>query len=232
MFTNRQLVTLGAFADAVAGVTKWVVADGGDDLYAGAVASVLSLCVSKLAMSCSTQARVELSATGTRVHPAFARHALPMVWDFAELSPFSERAANWTGMLDSMAGAIRSLPIATASRTFQGDARHTIAMLDVPPLVATDPPYFAQIAYADLSDYFYVWLRRSLAGVHPDLFATVATPKSDELIAAPNRHGGSLREATEYFIDGFRETFHNLALGSQDDLPMLVVYSAPAGGCR
>ncbi|MGH9066796.1 MAG: hypothetical protein ACRD0J_04790 [Acidimicrobiales bacterium] len=92
-------------------------------------------------------------------------------------------------------------------------------------LVATDPPYFAQIGYADLSDYFYVWLRRALRGVHPDLFATVATPKADELIAAPYRHGGSKEEATKFFVEGYTEAFHRLATASAAELPILVVYA-------
>jgi putative DNA methylase len=90
--------------------------------------------------------------------------------------------------------------------------------------VATDPPYFAQIGYADLSDYFYMWLRRALAAVHPDLFATVATPKSAELVAAPYRHGGK-EAATTFFIEGFTETFRHLALASIVDSPMLIIYA-------
>lgn len=90
---------------------------------------------------------------------------------------------------------------------------------------ATDPPYFAQIGYADLSDYFYVWLRRALSGVHPDLFQTVATPKSDELIAAPHRHEGSMAEAAQYFVDGFTHAFNELSLASAAGLPILIVYA-------
>lgn len=222
VFTNRQLVMLGAFADAVTAVPEWVKADGGDDTYARSVASVLGLCVSKLAMSHSTQARVELSVTGTRIHPAFARHALPMVWDFAELNPFGARANNWDGLLDSVASGLRALPVETKqSETRQGDARVSSAERDGRALIATDPPYFAQIGYADLSDFFYVWLRRALTAVHPDLFRTIATPKADELIAAPHRHG---KEATKWFVDGFTETFRNLAEVSADS-PLIVIYA-------
>ena len=92
-------------------------------------------------------------------------------------------------------------------------------------LVATDPPYFAQIGYADLSDYFYPWLRRALGAVHPDLFETVAAPKSGELIAAPYRHGGSMAKATEYFVDGFTQTFQALQKAMKPGFPMLIVYA-------
>ncbi|MBW3642896.1 MAG: hypothetical protein KY447_08295, partial [Actinobacteria bacterium] len=228
LFTNRQLVALGAFADAVSQVSAWAASDGGNAAYAGAVSSVLGLCVSKLAMTNSTQARWYLGGISgsTRVQAAFSRHALPMVWDFVELNPFSEKSANWLGMLESVASGLRSLPQPAApSRTFQGDARVAATRVGNRALLATDPPYFAQIGYADLSDFFYVWLRRALAAVHPDLFATVATPKADELIAAPYRHGGSMTQATKYFVEGFTETFHRLASASAPGLPMVIVYA-------
>jgi len=227
LFTNRQLVALGAFANIVAAVPEWVAADGGDAVYAGAVTSVLGLCVSKLAAANSTQCRWNVRITGSsKAEPAFGRHALPMVWDFTETNPFGGSVGDWVGQLKSMAGGLVSLPVTLlSSRTFQSDARVAAGRLAKPALVATDPPYFAQIGYADLSDYFYVWLRRALAGVHPDLFATVATPKADELIAAPYRHGGSMGTATKYFVEGFTEAFHGLAAASGVGLPMLVVYA-------
>ncbi len=228
VFTNRQLVALGAFADTVRQVPQRVRADGGDELYAKAIASVLGLCVSKLAMSLSTQARwyIGTDTGSTRVQAAFGRHALPMVWDFVELNPFAERAANWTGMLDSVVTGLRTLPLPSRSaRTFQADARVAAKNLDTKALIATDPPYFAQIGYADLSDYFYVWLRRALREVHPDLFRTVATPKADELIAAPYRHHGSKEAATKFFVEGFTDTFHHLLSASAPGLPLIVVYA-------
>lgn len=226
LFTNRQLLALGAFADAVADVPVWVAADGGDAAHSRAVSSVLGLCVSKLAMSSSTQVRWRLRSVESKAEPAFGRHALPMVWDFAETNPFGGSVGGWTIQMEGAARGLRSLPHrGSASRTFQSDARVAGGRLGSPALVATDPPYFAQIGYADLSDYFYVWLRRALGGVHPDLFATVATPKADELIAAPYRHGGSRVQATKYFVDGFTEAFHSLTAASAPGYPMLIVYA-------
>lgn len=228
LYTSRQLVMLGAFADSVAQLGEQVRADGGDELYAKAIASVLGLCASKLAMSHSTQARWYIGGDSgsTRVQAAFGRQALPMVWDFVELNPFGDRAANWAGIVDSVAGGLRSLPSrATRATTFQADARVALRIRRDLTLIATDPPYFAQIGYADLSDYFYVWLRRSLAAIHPDLFTTIATPKSDELIAAPYRHGGNSLKAKSYFVDGFTDTFQNLSAIADTGLPMLVVYA-------
>lgn len=227
LFTNRQLAALSAFADAVSQLPAQVKSTGSTPTYAAAVASVLGLCVGKLAATNSTQSRwyVGGESGSTRVQAAFGRHALPMVWDYVELNPFSERSANWLGLSESVFGGLRSLPGAVPSRTFQSDARTAARMVDSPVLLATDPPYFAQIGYADLSDYFYVWLRRALAGVHPDLFATVATPKADELIAAPYRHGGSKAEATRYFVEGYTEAFRRLAAAARADLPQLIIYA-------
>jgi putative DNA methylase len=226
LYTNRQLVALGGFADAVAEVPAWVAADGGDADYCRAVSSVLGLCVSKLAMANSTQVRWFTRLGPSKATQAFGRHALPMVWDFAETNPFGGSVGDWLGQIASVATGLRSLAVGgDSSRTFQSDARVAGGQVRSLAMVATDPPYFAQIGYADLSDYFYVWLRRALAGVHPDLFATVATPKADELIAAPYRHGGSKAEATEYFVKGYTEAFHSLAGASAPGFPMLVVYA-------
>ncbi len=228
VFTNRQLVALGSFADAVAETPMLVDQDGGDPVYGQAVASALGLCVSKLAMSNSTQGRFEpvTSSSNGGIHPAFSRHALPMVWDFAEMNPFSGGAGDWMAQVDALGRGLRTLPRALVpSRTFKSDARVAASAVRASTLVATDPPYFGQIGYADLSDFFYVWLRKSLQFVHSDLFATVATPKVDELIAAPHRHGGNMTRATEYFVQGFTEAFHGLQGAMRPGLPMLIVYA-------
>lgn len=224
LYTSRQLVALTTFADTVAKVPAWVRVDGGDEQQATSVASVLGLCVSKLSMGSSLQVRWRLRAVESKAEPAFARHALQRVWDFAETNPFAGSVGDWLAQLDSLASGLRALPSADPAEVLQSDARDGGAMVATPFLLATDPPYFAQIGYADLSDYFYVWLRRALGGVHPDLFATVATPKLAELIAEPGRHGGK-DAATKYFIEGFTETFAKLRDRARPDLPMLVVYA-------
>jgi putative DNA methylase len=227
LFTNRQLVMLGAFADAVAQVPSWVRADGGDQSSAVAITSILGLCLGKLAGSHSTQGRFEPASKTSNggIHPAFSRQALPMVWDFAEMNPFAAGGAQWLGLLDAVCRAACSLQRSQPAEVFQADARRAARDLRAPVLVATDPPYFDQIGYADLSDYFYVWHRRALRHVHPDLYATMATPKADELIAAPYRHDGRKDKARQFFIDGFTETFRALAGKSRPDLPMLVIYA-------
>lgn len=228
IYTPRQLHVLGAFADAVSEVPAWVKRDGGDEEQATAIASVLAICVSKLALANSSQTRWKIDQRNgsSYVQPGFGRQAISMLWDFAEVNPFGGIGGSWLSQVNAVIGGLKALSrMPRPGVVRQGDARK--AGLHVPmgsALVATDPPYFAQINYADLSDYFYVWLRRAAAGVHPDLFATMATPKSDELIADANRQG-SQEKARQYFIDGFVEVFSSLNVASRPDLPMVVVYA-------
>jgi putative DNA methylase len=228
IYTPRQLHTLGAFADAVAEVPERVRRDGGDEEQAVAIASVLAICVSKLAMANSSQTRWKLdSKTGTtKIQPGFGRQAIPMLWDFAEVNPFSGAGGSWRGQINTVISGLKALPRASRPGVvWQVDARKAGSLVSAgSALVATDPPYFAQIPYADLSDYFYVWLRRAAAGVHPDLFGTMATPKTDELVANRYRHGG-VERARQYFIDGFVDVFSSLKGASRSDLPMIVIYA-------
>ncbi|MDQ3379949.1 MAG: DUF1156 domain-containing protein [Actinomycetota bacterium] len=226
LFTNRQLQTIGAFADAVALVAD-EVRTVSDDEYARAIASVLGLCVGKLAQANSKQARWKIDSRNgsAKAEAAFSRHALPMVWDFPEANPFGGSAGDWLGQVDSVIGGLITLAEGGSGMATTSDAREAPRLLTGPALVATDPPYFGQIGYAELSDYFYVWHRRALRELHPDLFATIATPKEPELIAAPHRHGGSRNAATRFFVEGFTETFRSLRSASRDDLPVLIVYA-------
>lgn len=228
LYTPRQLHMLGAFADAVSEVHSWVLRDGGDELQATAISSVLAICVSKLAMANSSQTRWKLdSKTGTtKIQPGFGRQAIPMLWDFAEVNPFSGAGGSWVGQINAVVSGLKALPRSSRPGLVQQvDARRAGAIVpEGSALVATDPPYFAQIPYADLSDYFYVWLRRAAAGIHSDLFGTMATPKTDELIANPYRQGGQ-EKARQYFIDGFVDVFSSLKTASRSDLPMVVIYA-------
>ena len=188
LYLRRQLIMLEAFAEAIAEVPGWVSSDGGDDAYSAAVTSILGLGLGKLAQSNSTQVRWKIdsrngSATGV---PGFGRHALPMVWDFAEANPFGGSVGDWLGQLDSILRGIAKLPAGSkAAVVGRADARSAATTAGGPALIVTDPPYFDQIGYADLSDYFYVWHRKALRKVHPDLYGTIVTPKTEELIATP-----------------------------------------------
>lgn len=222
LYTDRQLATLTAFSDEVAATYENVIADGGSAQWATAVATLLGLAVGRLALSNSSQVRAETPKDGTttRFHPAFARNDLAMTWDFPEMNPFGEQGT-WLGSLPTVLGALDLAPHGSGEVS-RGDARNARAEN---ALVATDPPYFDAIGYADLSDYFYIWHRRSLRHVHPDLYSTVAAPKVGELTAIPSHHGGK-DAARSYFIDGFTHAFGNLKDSLGEDLPMLVVYAS------
>lgn len=228
IYTPRQLAVLTAFADEVAEVYDRVMKDGGSKEQARAISSLLGICVSKMAQANSGLVRWRTRLGPSKPEPAFGTQAMPMLWDFAEAYPFGESVGSWAAQITSVIGVMRALPAdVEPGRVAQIDAR-TAGDLVRPgtALIVTDPPYFGQINYADLSDYFYLWLRRALRSVHPDLFDTIATPKNVELVADPVRHGGSKEQAQRYFIDGFTEVFTSLKKASRPDLPIVVAYAA------
>ena len=227
LFTSRQLTVLGAFADAIACVADWVKEDGGDEVYGRTIASLLGLALGKLSQSNSTQVRWNVRAGGSsKAEPAFGRHALPMVWDFAETNPFGGSVGDWMGQVDSVTRGLRFLPQPSIpANVTKCDARVAGRGFRGPTVVIADPPYFDQIGYADLSDYFYVWHRRALRSIHPDLYSTIVTPKDLELIATPFRHGGDKKAAAKYFVAGFTETFRTLCEAASSDNPIIVVYA-------
>jgi putative DNA methylase len=149
-----------------------------------------------------------------------------MVWDFAETNPFGATVGDWSAQVSSIMAGLASLPVSELPSTVRrADARTTATQLDTPVVIVTDPPYFDQIGYADLSDFFYVWHRKALRKVHPDLYGTIVTPKDDELIATPYRHEGDKVAASRYFVDGFTETFRSLKTAASADHPVLIVYA-------
>lgn len=225
LYTPRQLLTLSTFADLVGAVHQQVLDDGGTPDWADAITTLLGLAVGKLAQYGSSQTRVELPTKTSNggTHPAFPRNDLPMTWDFGELMPFREKGSTWLQFVHTMTRGIEQAPNGSGTAIRIGAQE---ALLDSPGLVATDPPYFDAIGYADLSDYFYVWHRRALRNTHPDLYSTVAAPKASELTAIPSHHGGSKEAARTYFINGFTETFTNLQRSLAPGLPMLVIYAS------
>lgn len=223
-YLPRQLQILSVTADAIAQIRDEVMADGGSPQWAEAVVTVLGLAVGRMAQYQSSQVRWFIdsrSGTGQAI-PAFGRHDLPMQWDFVEPAPTSS-AGSLTGAVKSITAALgqAAAGVGIAERR---DAR--TSQSPGPALVATDPPYFDAIGYADLSDYFYVWHRRALRHVHPDLYATIAAPKAGELTAVPAHHGNSATAAGSYFIKGFTEAFTHLRASMAPGLPMLVVYAS------
>lgn len=227
LYTPRQWHTLTVFADLVADIRGTVLADGGEPEYADVICTLLGLSIGRMSQYQSSQVRwfIDSRSGAGQPLPAFGRHDLPMPWDFAEPTP-EFGAGSIVGAVRSAAAGIAMAAVGTGTVVRQ-DARK----VHYPGcLVATDPPYFEAISYADLSDYFYIWHRRALRSIHPDLYATIATPKSDELTALADRHGGDAMAAREYFISGFTDAFTNLQRSLGEELPMLVVYASKERG--
>ena len=155
---------------------------------------------------------------------AFGRQAIPMVWDFPECNPFAGAGGDWEGAYGDAAKVLFSLGSNQNGHARQSAAQVTSDLFADAPIVSTDPPYYDNVGYADLSDFFYVWLRRSLRPIFPDLFATVAVPKAEELVASPYRHG-SKEEAETFFLDGMTQAMHRLAEQSHPAFPVTIYYA-------
>ena len=184
LFTERQLVTLTTFSDLVGEVRDEIAERYGDAGYADGVCLYLSLAIGRTADSGSSYARWQNS--GDKVAGVFARQAIPMMWDFAETNAFSRQTQNWSAQIDWVAKAVEHLPAVTnKSVAVQVDAASGDFNGHEGPVIATDPPYYDNINYADLSDFFYVWLRPLLRDQMPDIFSGILTPKSEEMVAAP-----------------------------------------------
>ena len=147
-----------------------------------------------------------------------------MVWDFADLNPFAGAGGDFTEIVAKAAPrVIAALPVTAVGYALQSDATKG-SDSTARPIVYTDPPYYDNIGYADLSDFFYVWLRRSLKPVFPDLFATLAVPKAEELIAAPYRHG-SKEKAEAFFLNGMTQAMHWLSKQAHPTFPVTIYYA-------
>ncbi|NBT36317.1 MAG: DUF1156 domain-containing protein, partial [Betaproteobacteria bacterium] len=233
LFTARQLVGMATFAElvnetrsqvstavgatALPGDSRPLAADGrGTVAYADAVSTYLGMAVGRAADYWTVNATWEPS--GGFVGHTFTKQALPMVWDFAEANPFSDASGNWEGTaLEWIPRAMSIFPCEPSGCVSQSDAKEQ--SLTVGKFVSTDPPYYDNIGYADLSDFFYVWMRKSLRGVFPTELATIAVPKADELIATPHRHG-TKEKAERFFLNGMGLAMRRIATHAQAGYPI------------
>ena len=195
LFTPRQLAALTTFSDLVSEAAATAISHGATREYASALATYLAMGVSRSTDYWSSLCIWRSDPKNLGVGHVFARQVLQMIWDFAEANPVSESSGNWSNNVEWTAKALDSLAGGTAGIAFQLDATAAKASSAI---ISTDPPYYDNIGYADLSDFFYVWLRRSLSTIYPDLFSTLLVPKTQELVAAPHRFGGSGERAQEF----------------------------------
>jgi putative DNA methylase len=237
LFTPRQLVALTTFSDLVQEareqVTRDAVAAGipnddkplrdggtGATACADAVGVYLAFAVSKAADRNTSLCVWEQQMN--RLRGTFGRHALPMVWDYVETNPFAGAGGDIHGTVQSLCEVLDRFISTIVGCAAQSDAQ--AQRLSKGRLISTDPPYYDNIGYADLSDFFYVWLRRSLKSIFPDLFATLAVPKAEELVATPYRHG-SKEKAEAFFLDGMTQAMHRLAEQAHPAFPVTIYYA-------
>ncbi|PKO65370.1 MAG: hypothetical protein CVU23_07955, partial [Betaproteobacteria bacterium HGW-Betaproteobacteria-17] len=190
--------------------------------YAEAVGVYLAFALSRSVDRGSTICSWDNSPKMEALRNTFGRQAIPMVWDFAEGNPYSESSGSWMNNIEWGAKAVTSLPGSAHGSARQEDATSQDTSRD--KLVSTDPPYYDNIGYADLSDFFYVWLRRTLRPSFPDLFATLAVPKAEELVATPYRHG-SKEKAESFFLGGMTQAMHRLAEQAHPAFPVTIYYA-------
>jgi len=236
LFTPRQLASLTALSDLVKDVRERVTRDAlnaglppedkpldvggaGARAYADAIAVYLGLTVSK--SSNTINALAVWSTSREQSVNLFSRQAIPMAWDFPEVNPFAGAAGDFALSANSVAKSLANCPANLSGVAYQKDAQNVILGRK---LVSTDPPYYDNIGYADLSDFFYIWLRRSLKPVLPDLFATLAVPKAEELIATPYRHG-SREKAEAFFLGGMTQAMHRLSEQAHPGFPVTIYYA-------
>jgi putative DNA methylase len=222
LFTKRQLVALSTFCDLVEEVRATVVAlRNGSETYADAVATYLAFAVSKGANYWSSICKWHQGAE--KMVSTYGLPVLPMAWDYTEANPFSDSSGNWSLGVEQAAKSVAGAPASGVGHVFQADARQP-KNPKVPWMVCTDPPYYDNVPYADLSDLFYIWLRRTLQNAYPELLSTVLVPKSTELVADPFRQGGKA-EAQDFFERGLGEVFRVIRQESSQAYPFAVFYA-------
>jgi len=237
LFTPRQLVALDTLSQIISEVRDKIKVDAIDSglcakdatldkgglgalAYADAVSIYLAFSVDKAADYWSTVCTWHSSKE--LIRNTFGRQAIPITWDYVETNVFSDSTGNVSSGIEWAQKAIVNFPAGPHGFAIQMDAQDQTISLD--KVISTDPPYYDNVPYADLSDFFYVWLRRMLRSVEPDLFATIAVPKKQELVADAHRHGGK-STAEEFFLHGMTQAMRRLADQAHPAAPITIYYA-------
>jgi len=229
LFTPRQLMALDTFSSLISETKTKIVSDlkNNENLseqfieeYSKAVCTYLALAVDRAASYWSKLCWWNPSGF---ISQTFGRQALPMIWDTAEVNPFSDSTGNWSGGVEWIAKVLERIDYKQKGEIKNLDAAATLNFENIIPIISTDPPYYDNIGYSDLSDFFYVWLRKSLSSLYPDLFATLLTPKNKELVATQFRFKNK-DEAKEHFMKGLKKSFE-LIKDKSKDYPITIYYA-------
>ncbi|MCC6958027.1 MAG: DUF1156 domain-containing protein [Anaerolineales bacterium] len=226
LFTSRQLCSLNTFSNLISDVHASVSHRGQllnrseSEAYANAIATYLAFVVD---YGANYWSKIATLGEGF-IRGTFVRQAIAMVWDYAEGNPFGKTSGNWGNGIDWIVRVLANLP----SQVNMGIARMADATKGFPDLsdliISTDPPYYDNIEYADLSDYFYTWMRRNLRKIYPDLFSTLLTSKNSELVASPWRFQ-TKSEAEDFFEDGLRTVFQHINTSTNTSYPVTIYYA-------
>ena len=238
LFTPRQLTALTTFSELVAEAQAKAEADavaagmkndhlplrnGGDGAkaYGEAVGVYLAFAVDRLANRSSTIC--PWNRIGEKIEQTFGRQAIPMTWDYAEGNVFSDSTGSWSGSLEWVPKCLENFNANGSGYANQQDAQSDCGLQNI--MISTDPPYYDNIGYADLSDYFYVWMRQSIKDTYPELFSTLLVPKTEELIATPYRHDGSMERAKHFFESGMLSACKQMYHNARKDFPVTIYYA-------
>lgn len=222
LFNDRQTQSLQVFSDLVSEVFEKVQRDGGTREYAATIATFLTLTLGRLANR--NNSFCTWDAGWQKVTHTFAEQGVGMSWDFAEVNPLSNSTGSWDSTIKYTLSSARATPHGRG-RAMIHDATRPFPQLKSPPLISTDPPYFSSLTYADFADFFYCIHRRCLRPVYPELYATVATPKDNEIVAAWHRFEGSKTEASKYFTARLSVAFANVRVAAGADYPITIYYA-------
>ncbi len=239
LFSKRQINALTTFADVAREARDRVQLDAmtngfasdqtsfdagglGAAAYADAAAVYLAFSLDKSAVYWNSLCPWLNQPKNEIVGNSFSRQTVQMVWDFAEANPFCDSGGNIGKQLDYIGKYLGDQHAVVEGHVLQADA--AVQSVSTGRVVSTDPPYYDNIGYADLSDFFYVWLRRALKPMFPQLFATLAVPKSEELVATPHRHGGT-EKAEAFFLEGMTKAMHRLAQLAHSAVPITIYYA-------
>ncbi|NLV29420.1 MAG: DUF1156 domain-containing protein, partial [Erysipelotrichaceae bacterium] len=220
-FTKRQLNTLDVLCSLVDDVREKFINDSGESEYANAIVVFLSFIIDRVADFSTSVSR--WSVTNEKAMNMFSKQAIPMTWDYPEVNILADSVGGISTITEYISKCIMQLAPARQGFAFQNDAQNDFGMRGV--VVSTDPPYYNNVTYADLSDFFYVWLRRNLKPIYPELFKTMLVPKSEELIAEKYRFKGNMDQAKAFFETGMSNVFNKIHEYANDDVPVTVYYA-------
>ena len=217
LFTDRQLCTLTMLIDLLADVRALLDYHNASEEYADAVVTYLTLAIGRSVDSGCKFSKWQNA--GDKVSGVFSLQAFPMLWDFAEVNLFSASTQNWLAQVEWVARVVERLPAANGGEARQANAATTIHT-NKGPVIVTDPPYYDNVGYADLSDFFYVWLRSALRDVYPELFAGIATPKDEEMTASPR-----FETPRQHFEEMMRGSLETIRERCTPDFPSSIFYA-------